>query len=315
MTRIIAGRAGGRRIAVPPAGTRPTSDRVREALFSALAADPGLDGAAVLDLCAGSGALGLEALSRGAAHALFVESDRRAAGVLRRNVAALGLPGRGGARRRRPRPVLAAPAGPALRRRARRPALRTPDAEVAGWLGGRAAHGWLAADAVVVVERGRGAAVPAGPRRWSARPGAALRRHGAARRVVIGPWRSAWRMTQAAIDTARARRGSVPAHEARRLPRLLRPGDQRPPRHHRPRGRPVRRGHRRRAGQQDQAQPVHRRGADRDAGGGHRRRSPTSRSTRSTACWSTTAATTASGPSSRACAPSPTSTTSCRWRR
>ncbi len=58
MTRIIAGRAGGRRIAVPPAGTRPTSDRVREALFSALTADPGLDGAAVLDLCAGSGALG-----------------------------------------------------------------------------------------------------------------------------------------------------------------------------------------------------------------------------------------------------------------
>src|SRR6476469_10915414 len=93
VTRIIAGRAGGRRIAVPPAGTRPTSDRVREALFSALTADPGLDGAAVLDLCAGSGALGLEALSRGAAHALFVESDRRAAAVLRRNVAGLGLPG------------------------------------------------------------------------------------------------------------------------------------------------------------------------------------------------------------------------------
>src|SRR5215207_8604815 len=93
VTRIIAGRAGGRRIAVPPAGTRPTSDRVREALFSALTADPGLDGAAVLDLCAGSGALGLEALSRGAAHALFVESDRRAAAVLRRHAAALDLPG------------------------------------------------------------------------------------------------------------------------------------------------------------------------------------------------------------------------------
>ena len=101
VTRIIAGRAGGRRIAVPPAGTRPTSDRVREALFSALTADPGLDGAAVLDLCAGSGALGLEALSRGAAHALFVESDRRAAAVLRRNVAA---PRSARARRCGPRP-------------------------------------------------------------------------------------------------------------------------------------------------------------------------------------------------------------------
>src|SRR5215213_2776227 len=93
VTRIIAGRVGGRRIAVPPRGTRPTSDRVREALFSALTVEPGLGGARVLDLCAGSGALGLEALSRGAAHALFVESDRRAAAVLGRNVADLGLPG------------------------------------------------------------------------------------------------------------------------------------------------------------------------------------------------------------------------------
>ena len=99
VTRIVAGVAGGRRLAVPPSGTRPTSDRVREALFSALAHDPGLDGAAVLDLCAGSGALGLEALSRGAAHVLLVESDRRAAAVLRRNVAAVGSAGRAGAGR------------------------------------------------------------------------------------------------------------------------------------------------------------------------------------------------------------------------
>ncbi|MBO0848934.1 MAG: RsmD family RNA methyltransferase, partial [Pseudonocardia sp.] len=82
MTRIIAGTVGGRRIVVPAGGTRPTSERVREALFSALDAEPGLAGAAVLDLYAGSGALGLEALSRGAAHALFVESDRRAAATL-----------------------------------------------------------------------------------------------------------------------------------------------------------------------------------------------------------------------------------------
>lgn len=159
MTRIIAGRAGGRRIAVPPAGTRPTSDRVREALFSALTADPGLDGVAVLDLCAGSGALGLEALSRGAAHALFVEADRRAAAVLRRNVAALGLPG-AAVRAASAVAVLAAPADRAYDIVLVDPPYAVPDAEVAGWLATASAHGWLADDAVVVVERGRGAAFP-----------------------------------------------------------------------------------------------------------------------------------------------------------
>ena len=93
MVRIVAGVAGGRRLAVPPHGTRPTSDRVREAVFNALQARRDLDGARVLDLYAGSGALGLEALSRGATHVRFVESDRRAAAVLRRNVETLGLPG------------------------------------------------------------------------------------------------------------------------------------------------------------------------------------------------------------------------------
>lgn len=93
VTRIVAGAAGGRRLVVPRRGTRPTSERVREALFSALEAGPGLVGARVMDLYAGSGALGLEALSRGASHALLVESDRQAATTLRRNVAALGLPG------------------------------------------------------------------------------------------------------------------------------------------------------------------------------------------------------------------------------
>ena len=159
MTRIIAGRAGGRRIAVPPAGTRRTSDRVREALFSALTADPGLDGAAVLDLCAGSGALGLEALSRGAAHALFVESDRRAAAVLRRNVADLGLPG-ATVRASSAGAVLAGPADRAYDVVLVDPPYATPDAEVAGWLAAASANGWLADDAVVVVERGRGPAFP-----------------------------------------------------------------------------------------------------------------------------------------------------------
>jgi 16S rRNA (guanine966-N2)-methyltransferase len=87
--RIVAGRYGGRRLTAPPGrATRPTSDRVREALFGILGP---LDGARVLDLYAGSGALGIEALSRGAASAVFVERDPRAAAVLRANLAALGI--------------------------------------------------------------------------------------------------------------------------------------------------------------------------------------------------------------------------------
>ncbi|HLU58549.1 MAG TPA: 16S rRNA (guanine(966)-N(2))-methyltransferase RsmD [Pseudonocardia sp.] len=152
MTRIIAGSAGGRRLLVPPAGTRPTSDRVREALFSSLEAGPGLAGAAVLDLCAGSGALGLEALSRGAAHALFVESDRRAAGVLRRNAAALGFAG-AEVRVAPAAAVLAAPAPRAYDVVLVDPPYDVPATQVAGWLGVAAEHGWLAAGAVVVVER------------------------------------------------------------------------------------------------------------------------------------------------------------------
>ena len=91
MTRIIAGTAGGRTIDVPPVGTRPTSDRVREALFSRLEHADVLDGATVWDLYAGSGALGLEAASRGAAAVVLVESGARAAEVCRRNAARLGL--------------------------------------------------------------------------------------------------------------------------------------------------------------------------------------------------------------------------------
>jgi 16S rRNA (guanine966-N2)-methyltransferase len=87
--RVVAGRFGGRRLAAPPGrGTRPTSDRVREALFSTLGP---LDGARVLDLFAGSGALAIEALSRGAASALLVERDPRAVAVIRSNLEALGL--------------------------------------------------------------------------------------------------------------------------------------------------------------------------------------------------------------------------------
>ncbi|AYF75183.1 16S rRNA (guanine(966)-N(2))-methyltransferase RsmD [Nocardia yunnanensis] len=93
MTRIVAGTAGGRRLRVPPAGTRPTSDRVREALFSVLHARMDFEGLHVLDLYAGSGALALEALSRGASHALMIEADRKAAAIIRGNIGDLGLPG------------------------------------------------------------------------------------------------------------------------------------------------------------------------------------------------------------------------------
>jgi 16S rRNA (guanine966-N2)-methyltransferase len=87
--RVVAGRLGGRRLKAPGGrDTRPTSDRVREALFSMLGP---LDGAHVLDLFAGSGALAIEALSRGAQSALLVERDPRAIEVIRANLDALGL--------------------------------------------------------------------------------------------------------------------------------------------------------------------------------------------------------------------------------
>jgi 16S rRNA (guanine966-N2)-methyltransferase len=94
--RVVAGSARGRRISAPPGTeTRPTTDRVREAVFNALGSLGAVDGAVVLDLFAGSGALGIEALSRGATSAHFVESDRRAAAVIEENLATLGLDDRG----------------------------------------------------------------------------------------------------------------------------------------------------------------------------------------------------------------------------
>jgi 16S rRNA (guanine966-N2)-methyltransferase len=89
--RVVAGKHGGRRLRAPSGrGTRPTSDRVREALFSILGPVEGLD---VLDLFAGSGALGIEALSRGAARVTFVERDHRAADMIRANLEGLGEDG------------------------------------------------------------------------------------------------------------------------------------------------------------------------------------------------------------------------------
>ena len=93
MTRIIAGTHRGRRLAVPAgSATRPTADRAREGMFSSLLSLTDLEGARFLDLYAGSGALGLEALSRGAGRAVLVDSDERALAALRANAASLGLP-------------------------------------------------------------------------------------------------------------------------------------------------------------------------------------------------------------------------------
>ncbi|TDC36749.1 16S rRNA (guanine(966)-N(2))-methyltransferase RsmD [Micromonospora sp. KC213] len=155
MTRIVAGTFGGRRIAAPPgAGTRPTSDRVREALFSAVQAEVDLVGARFADLYAGSGAVGLEALSRGAEHVLLVESDARAARVIRENVAAL----RAGSAVRlvtgRVAGVLAAgPGDQPYDVVFADPPYATPDAEITELLTALVRHDWLAPDALVVVER------------------------------------------------------------------------------------------------------------------------------------------------------------------
>ncbi|MCD5346841.1 16S rRNA (guanine(966)-N(2))-methyltransferase RsmD [Agromyces sp. H3Y2-19a] len=95
MTRIIAGSAGSLTLQVPRSGTRPTSDRVREAIFSALESRDAIDGARVLDLYAGSGALGLESASRGAGEVVLVERASAAAEICRRNADAVRRAARG----------------------------------------------------------------------------------------------------------------------------------------------------------------------------------------------------------------------------
>jgi len=95
MIRVVSGEFGGRKLVVPDGlGTRPTTDKVRQAVFNSLDSASLIDGANVADLFAGSGALGIEALSRGAATCVFVERDRAALQALRANIAALGLANR-----------------------------------------------------------------------------------------------------------------------------------------------------------------------------------------------------------------------------
>ncbi len=159
MTRVISGAARGRRLRVPGEGTRPTSDRVREALFSAIESRTGsLAGARVADLYAGSGAVGLEALSRGASHALLVERDRTAVTVIRANVDAVGLPGAVVIAQDVSRVTSGAPPSAASAPYDVvyvDPPYDVPDDTVEAVLEGLATHGWLAESALVLVERAR----------------------------------------------------------------------------------------------------------------------------------------------------------------
>jgi 16S rRNA (guanine966-N2)-methyltransferase len=182
VARVIAGEAGGRRLAVPDGrDTRPTSDRAREGLFATISSMVGsLAGARVLDLYAGSGAVGLEALSRGAEHVLLVEQGARAARVIRENIEAIGLPGAVLVADRVER-VLARGPAPAGGRDSTAPAggqnstaqdrydvvfadppYALADAEVSRVLILLAARGWLAPGALVIVER----ATRSGPPSW-----------------------------------------------------------------------------------------------------------------------------------------------------
>ena len=156
MTRIIAGTAGGRRLAVPPGdGTRPTGDRAREGLFSALESEfGGLSGLSVLDLFAGSGALGLEALSRGAGKVLLVEADRRVTRLIAQNIAAVGLPGARVVADRAERAAAAEPPEEApFDLVLLDPPYAVPDADVVTILTALGGGGWLTPDAVIVLER------------------------------------------------------------------------------------------------------------------------------------------------------------------
>ena len=182
VARVIAGEAGGRRLAVPDGrDTRPTSDRAREGLFSTIVSMLGsLAGARVLDLYAGSGAVGLEALSRGADHVLLVEQGARATRVIRENIEAIGLPGAVLAADRVER-VLArgpapagghdspAPAGGQDSTEGSRydvvfadPPYALADTAVSQVLSLLAGQGWLAPGALVIVER----ATRSGPLNW-----------------------------------------------------------------------------------------------------------------------------------------------------
>ena len=191
MSRIIAGSRGGRRIGMPSGDrTRPTTDRVREALFSAISAwaqtsersaDQALAGLGFCDLYAGSGAVGLEAASRGADPVLLVEADRRTAAVARRNAADLGLPTRVQATRVEALVGLSAPTAFDI-------VFADPPYDVSTdlldqHLADLVDRGWVAERGLVVVERSRrtpGLSWPAAlTERWERRYGETVLYYGA----------------------------------------------------------------------------------------------------------------------------------------
>jgi 16S rRNA (guanine966-N2)-methyltransferase len=137
---------------VPPRGTRPTTDRVRESLFNVLATRVEFNGASVLDLYAGSGALGLEALSRGATAALFVESDQRAAAVIGQNIDTLGVAG-ATLRRGAVASVLAAGPERPVDLVFADPPYDLEAREIEDMLGALTVQGWAGRGTVAVVER------------------------------------------------------------------------------------------------------------------------------------------------------------------
>jgi 16S rRNA (guanine966-N2)-methyltransferase len=239
VTRVIAGAAGGRRLAVPGGvSTRPTSDRAREGLFGTVVSEIGsLAGKHVLDLYAGSGAIGLEALSRGARDVLLVESDAQAVAVIRANIATVGMGGARVIRDRVERVLARLPAAPG--QAAGGSAKEPPGAPAASGASGASgapdsrdrpdrydlvfadppyamtvaavtrmlsllADGWLADDALVVVER----ATRSGPVHWP--PGYLP---GKSRRYGEATFWYGWNGGTVAGGRGQAPRTALPAHE------------------------------------------------------------------------------------------------------
>jgi 16S rRNA (guanine966-N2)-methyltransferase len=164
MTRIVAGDAGGRRLVVPRGElTRPTSDRVREALFGALDARGLLPGASVLDLYCGSGALGLEAASRGAATVVMVDASRQAVEAARQNVTSLGF-SRVAVVLSSVQRYLARQPGSAASLVLADPPYATGQDEVSEMLTALTERQWLQPSALVLLERASRSMEPAWPR-------------------------------------------------------------------------------------------------------------------------------------------------------